>query len=424
MVQSLLAPNLTESITMVFSMSSTAFAIALAIYAIVLVLFVYVFFFADPDESKVAFFVTETIPRKTRGLLHRVLPENVLNGLQFFVDRFLMIFYLAIFYGSWSIIWYFVYPMVDQQDYVRSYHKAIGTFFFGACAISWRYACTTSPGIITANNIHRYNHFPYDNVLFVPQKCKTTSIIKPARSKFDRHRYNGNVPRFDHFCGWVYNTIGEENYRFFLLFLLAHVVACGYGSAIIVSLFYGHLLKANLLDAVFVDRFTGQEVAATKFLLFQYVFDRFTLQCAVCIIMGVMSVALGLFLGYHMWLTSRGMTTNESFKWDEVRKWYKLELKRYNDAVKKGLPVSDSRIKSRPSPQEKDVTCTSASPDVESESKRDKGESQSTGVIEHPGPEPKNIYNRGFIENWKEVIFPISLRSKAEPGLTKKPKIG
>jgi palmitoyltransferase len=412
---------------MAFSFSTAAFTAVVGIYAIFLVLFIYVFFFADPHESKLAFFITETLPQKTWGLLHRLLPQNVLYGIQFVVDRFLMMFYLALFYGGWSIVWFFVFPMVEKQDYVGSYHKAIGVFFFAACMISWRYASSTSPGIITASNIHRYNHFPYDNVLFVPQTCKTTSIIRPARSKFDRHRYNGNVPRFDHFCGWVYNTIGEENYRFFLLFLLMHVVACGYGAAIIAALFYGHLLQRNLLQAVFVDRFTGQEVPATNYLLFQYLFDRFTLQCAVAILMGVMSVALGFFLGYHIWLTSRGMTTNESYKWDDVRKWYNFELSRYNEAVKQGLPVSDSRHPSKPQLREKDVTCTSASsvPDVETDDdKGDRKAPQSQNVVEHPGPEPNNIYNRGVIENWKEVIFPISLRSKTAVQSVQKPKSG
>jgi hypothetical protein len=30
--------------------------------------------------------------------------------------------------------------------------------------------------------------------------------------------------------------------------------------------------------------------------------------------------------------------------------------------------------------------------------------------IYHPGPIPRNIYNRGLYQNWMEVIFPLSLR--------------
>lgn len=82
---------------------------------------------------------------------------------------------------------------------------------------------TTNPGIITKTNIQRYDHFPYDHLLFTPDRiCSTTGVRRLARSKYDRFKYKQNVARFDHYCGWVYNSIGEENYRFFLLFLLVH----------------------------------------------------------------------------------------------------------------------------------------------------------------------------------------------------------
>jgi hypothetical protein len=128
--------------------------------------------------------------------------------------------------------------------------------------------------------------------------------------------------------------------------------------------------------------------------------------------MSVMAVALGLFLLYHVYLTSVGMTTNESYKWSDVRKWHKNELKRCNDAVKKGKAgVASASDKQREQPVvgDGDVTCTpgtgrdSAAPDV----------TELADVVRDPGPFPKNIYDRGFVENWKEVIFPISLRKTA-----------
>ena len=106
---------------------------------------------------------------------------------------------------------------------MSSYHKYIGYVGFASCVISWRYAMTTNPGIITKTNIQRYDHFPYDHLLFTPDRiCSTTGVRRLARSKYDRFKYKQNVARFDHYCGWVYNSIGEENYRFFLLFLLVH----------------------------------------------------------------------------------------------------------------------------------------------------------------------------------------------------------
>lgn len=145
------------------------------------------------------------------------------------------------------------------------------------------------------------------------------------------------------------------------------------------------------------------------------------------------------------------MTTNEVFKWGQVKKWYKRELKNYNDALREGKMVinedgialntsnSNNNICRQKSQQprhhhhqthvhvtdEGDVTCSSgvgggegSSPDhvivVEDDSDcEDLGDGidiDDPNLVRHPGPNPKNIYNRGLIENWKEVIFPISLR--------------
>ena len=286
--------------------------VAVGAYAVFLGGFLYFFVFADPDESPTALFLTETLPQKSWAMLERYLPENVLEILSFFVSRFLSVFYLAVVLGAWSIIMFYLFPWVDSQSYVSPVHKYVAIFVFAACLSSWRLACTTSPGIITPKNVARYDHFPYDNVLFAPGgRCRTTGIPRIPRSKFDRHRYNANVPRFDHFCTWLYNTIGEENYRFFLLFLFVHVGACSYGTNVVGSLFYGHVLENDMFDAVFVNRHSGEEVPVTKFVLFQYLFDRFLLPSAVLLLMAVMAVAIGLLFVYHVWLTSRGMTTNE-----------------------------------------------------------------------------------------------------------------
>lgn len=189
------------------------------LYLLVVVLVVYIFVFADPNESRVSEFVLETLPRRTFALGRRVLGARAFAVIEWLVDHFLILVYCVVVFGSWSVIFFYVYPWIDASTSVSSYHKVMGYLVFGACVASWRYASTSSPGFITEQNQSRYNHFPYDGVLFVEgQKCPTTHILRPARSKFDRYKYHQNIPRFDHFCGWLYNTVGEENYRFFLLF--------------------------------------------------------------------------------------------------------------------------------------------------------------------------------------------------------------
>lgn len=47
--------------------------------------------------------------------------------------------------------------------------------------------------------------------------------------------------------------------------------------------------------------------------------------CGVAALAGVMAIVITGFLAYHLYLVSRNMTTNETFKWTAVRRIYKAE---------------------------------------------------------------------------------------------------
>ena len=38
-------------------------------------------------------------------------------------------------------------------------------------------------------------------------------------------------------------------------------------------------------------------------------------------------------------------------------------------------------------------------------------------MVTDPGPLPKNIYDCGFVENWKQVLFPISIQKRREAAM-------
>jgi hypothetical protein len=259
--------------------------VAFVLYLAFLAAVMYICVFGDPEKSSAVRFFSEKLPSIITRQLRRVLGPKSLSVLEFFVDRALIVLYCVVVFGAWSIIFNFVYPWIDSQDYVSSYHKFIGYGVFTASVVSWRYASTSSPGIITAKTLHRYNHFPFDDLLYVSnRKCPTTGIPRVARSKFDRFKYNNNIPRFDHFCGWVYNSIGEENYRFFLLFLFVQIAQCIYGATMVGLLFRGEIREKNLFEMVFFNRFSGEELEATSFIIFQYLFNKYTFEAAVFLV--------------------------------------------------------------------------------------------------------------------------------------------
>ena len=100
--------------------------------------------------------------------------------------------------------------------------------------------CFSDPGTITADNValHAAAH-AHDRLLFPPGKrCASMRLPAPARSKFCRVT-NRRVGRFDHYCIWMNNAIGENNYRYFLAFLAWHALLCAYGAALMLAIIAG-----------------------------------------------------------------------------------------------------------------------------------------------------------------------------------------
>jgi palmitoyltransferase ZDHHC4 len=373
-------------------------AIVVGIYLATTFFAIYIWIFADPSTNKLAYYLTVAWPNKLHQIGVQVLGDKTTNLIITISDAFMYWMYVVIVFGSWFVIFFYTYPWIDESEgYISSYHKMCGYVVFLCCVSSWRLASTQSPGIITNENIENYDNYPYDGILFVEDRiCPTLGIRKLARSKFDR--YSGaHIAKFDHFCGWLGNAIGEENYRWFLLFLLVHAIMLVYGSMIVGWLLEYEIDKDNLWDVTFINAVTEEEIKATPYIVFQYIFQKQKLHVCLFTLIFVMAIVLILFLGYHIWLVSIGMTTNEASKWSQINKWYSLELKRYQNALKDGfVEIEDDVRNSTSFDNNQDTT-----PEEESPEK-----------IFNPGPKPKNAYNYGFIRNWQDVLYPRSLRNQ------------
>jgi len=366
----------------------------------------YACIFADPDTSDIGRFCTKTVPSKLFQLLGRMIGQKKLSQLSKLMDHAFQITYLIVVLGSWSLVFAYGYPEIERSNYIHSNHQYAGYAVFLLCMGSWHYACHVGPGNVTARSIPLYDNYEYDNVLYTNKLCPTLKIRKIARSKYDR--FSGkHVPRFDHFCGWLNQAVGERNYRWFLLFLTIQVFMCSYGSWAMATLFYGEIKEKDLLNATFFNAVTGAEVEADYIIVLHYLFGRHFQIFGVLLLMSVMAVVLGIFLAFHLYITSRNMTTNEFFKWRSVRRWHKKEKLKYQQALKDGKIglKSDAGTSTKQLP-DGDVGCTGP---VSAESMSD--EIRDDDVID-PGPMPENIYNKGIISNFSEVLFPLSSRDE------------
>jgi hypothetical protein len=87
-------------------------------------------------------------------------------------------------------------------------------------------------------------------------------------------------------------------------------------------------------------------------------------------------------------------------------------MKRYQKALREGLVVDENAASSSvPAVSDGDVTCTGAV-DAWSDGKKNQEYTMLPKIVD-PGPMPHNIYDYGIIENWRDILFPRSLRREA-----------
>ena len=201
--------------------------------------------------------------------------------------------------------------------------------------------------------------------------CRTCLIPRPARSK---HCVvcNRCVSRFDHHCPWLNSCVGERNYRWFLTFLLYHSYLCAYAVYIHGCIIYHLAVDVHRLPEAYYYDATGQTVPVSYWQGFQYLFLHHNIVMAIGIFTSVIGLALFGFWAYHIYLIAKGMTTNETFKWQDL----KDELRAQSVAMQRAkYPNTPERKLPR---EEVDV--------------------------------PENIYCKGFFVNLMEVFAPPSSR--------------
>lgn len=423
------------------------------LYILFFGVFVYVFMIADPDKSAFARVIGQDAPLW--------ILENVVGRLcgadavlrvgrwkeYLFYERnpSLQIVYLLIVLGGQNVCAFYGFPEIYTSQAVADYHVYTSLLSMVAAILTFRWASTADPGRITPRTMAKYDkNYEYDGVLFLPDRvCHTTGMPRLARSKYCRISRR-HVPRFDHFCSWINQPVGQENYRAFLTFVATQVAMCAYGAYLTTLLFHEMVVDKDLLNATFYNAATGEMVKATYVVVFHYLFAQHSMLFGAYLLMLVMGLCLHLFLCFHVYLTCRNLTTNEFMKWRAVRKWHKQATKRYQQAVKKGRAgvtqsPSDTDATNTYDKQNntaatvvaalenKDVSCTggggttstrttTAIRDKEhctdAEERNNDDEIIMDDTID-PGPMPSNMYDLGIVENIKEMLFPRSLRKDA-----------
>jgi palmitoyltransferase len=335
----------------------------------------------------------------------------------------LQVVYLIIInslYIGWLVFGQHLLPTM-LVDYYHAYLATVGMIL---CHISFYFACTTNPGVINNENVECYMHHPYDNIMFTEGNiCKTCEVKRPARSKHCS-LCGVCVSKFDHHCVWINQCVGENNYHYFLTFLLVHVLFLFWAGTMIFLVLISEVYEKNLYSQVFINSRTGVELKATPFMIFKYIISRKTNLCIVDIFIFIMGFCLTGFLCYHLYLISQGTTTNESFKWSRVLRVYKDMVVRYKKYVEfngesailanKNLSVQKEEKKKLEIDYSADsvgcipqIVTNGVSDSINNEKVLEEDDEEEVPL--NPGGNPVNIYRIGFLNSLWNVFNPKSI---------------
>jgi len=354
----------------------------------------------------------------------------------------LQIVYLTLMGVNAFLFFMYLFPLIPNVA-VPIYHKVASVLALSLAYISYWKACFANPGIITTENQDQFlASFDYDSALYFPdRKCHTCGTERVPRSK--HCAITGKcIARFDHFCGWLNNDVGELNYRWFHLFLVMNYVACFYGAYLYGAVLYGIVEQENLMESVFMTP-SGQQIQATPIIIVQYMLSMYLIVIAQWFFLIAIGMMLFGFWGYHMYLTMKNRTTNETFKWDDIGKLHRIVYLYRNNPTKKNpddmkelyhrIYDDDDEVDQQQQKQQATVNETESNNKKNKKSAQRKSSTSSNNnapVIKQRAPIPvdkewrlkqlitvsenvkkgfrslPNIYDKGILSNIKEMMFP------------------
>ncbi|PSS10168.1 Protein like [Actinidia chinensis var. chinensis] len=302
----------------------------------------------------------------------------------------LQIIYLAIIGGTYYVIVKSSFSYIPGY-YLSEVHRYTSLLAVAVGILLFLLTSFSDPGTVNAENVSHYiSAYPYDNMIFVEKECSTCKILKPARSKHCSI-CRRCVARFDHHCGWMNNCIGERNTRYFMAFLFWHFLLCIYGTVAIGLVLAGQVKELKVIYILTV--YYGMENSFRSLTphVVQWLMVSYNTQILLMVFLAIVSLLLAGFFAYHANLCLTNTTTNETFKWEEYLSWQRKvhEAKASTAALKASISGLSNERKPRES-KWKTFFRRSRLEDVK--------------IVKD------NIYDKGFLHNLCDIIFPLSTR--------------
>lgn len=139
--------------------------------------------------------------------------------------------------------------------------------------------------------------------------CQKSNQPKPPRSHFD-HVTKNLVLNMDHYCPWMFNTIGYLNYRYFCNFLFYVWVSMIYGTILTAVPFRNMNGGIRVRDQIKMSKEAGFKTAQHMMRMVPIPEDRTALTFAFMLCLSI-GIAISVLGGFHLYLMLTAQTTIE-----------------------------------------------------------------------------------------------------------------
>lgn len=294
------------------------------------------------------------------------------------------VFYVAVVLFCVFQFFKWVYPALDTgvlNSWAHTAYIAGSILFVARSTIK---AIFTDPGTVTAANVDAAcSRYRNNGLIFFGKWCSTCQREKPARSKHCSV-CNRCVLLYDHHCIWINNCVGQDTFRWFMEFLVLNINMMAYGA---------YLCWRELAQHQRPDGWWRLIVATT---------EANRIAGMLLILASVISLITLLFTLLHVRYLYLGVTTNEAEKWGDIEHLVSLGVLYF--IVEKEVYVEEAFYRLDDGGTEK--VYIPLNDDGHTRYTNEDRNNFTFVKIALMETDLINIYDRGFVENVKERVFP------------------
>jgi palmitoyltransferase len=184
--------------------------------------------------------------------------------------------------------------------------------------------------------------------------------------------------------------VGAGNLWKFLIFLFSTGAVCNYCSWLCFYVLYGVLESNQIFKAII--RTPQGDIPITWGYIIQYLTYYHGILVGLGAFCGLISLVLYGFWAYHCYLISKNTTTNETFKWDDIKRYVKSREKQLI-AEKETANTNNN------------TTTKKKKQDVKNKKQDDKKPEEDPKLPPWTREHLVNTYNHGISNNFYEVFY-------------------